>query len=89
METFVADPETAFPGTWTSRVPLANRADRRALVRFIADRVAVMYAGSFVEAGPVETVLLSPRHPYTRGLLACTVHGGMRGRVQASRLRMR
>jgi peptide/nickel transport system ATP-binding protein len=45
----------------------------------ISDRVAVMYAGRFVETGPVETVLISPRHPYTRGLLACTVHGSMRG----------
>jgi peptide/nickel transport system ATP-binding protein len=45
----------------------------------ISDRVAVMYAGRFVETGPVETVLLSPRHPYTGALLACTVHGGRRG----------
>jgi peptide/nickel transport system ATP-binding protein len=46
----------------------------------ISDRVAVMYAGRFVETGSVESVLVSPRHPYTRGLLECTVHGGMRGR---------
>jgi peptide/nickel transport system ATP-binding protein len=45
----------------------------------ISDRVAVMYAGRFVETGPVESVLVSPKHPYTLGLLACTVHGGMRG----------
>jgi peptide/nickel transport system ATP-binding protein len=35
----------------------------------IADRVAVMYLGRVVEAGPAEQVLLSPRHPYTRALL--------------------
>ncbi|WP_109474392.1 ABC transporter ATP-binding protein [Ornithinimicrobium cavernae] len=35
----------------------------------IADRVVVMYAGSVVEAGTVEQVLVRPRHPYTRGLL--------------------
>jgi peptide/nickel transport system ATP-binding protein len=33
-------------------------------------RVNVMYAGCVVESGRVEDVLLSPRHPYTRGLLA-------------------
>ena len=35
-----------------------------------ADRVAVLYAGRVVEVGRVEDVLLKPRHPYTRGLLA-------------------
>ena len=33
------------------------------------DRVAVMYAGRMVEEGPVDDVLLHPRHPYTQGLL--------------------
>ena len=36
----------------------------------IADRVAVMYLGRIVEAGPVSDVLLRPRHPYTRALLS-------------------
>ena len=35
-----------------------------------ADRVAVMYAGRLIEIGPVEQVLRSPSHPYTRGLMA-------------------
>lgn len=34
------------------------------------DEVNVMYAGRIVESGPVCEVLSSPRHPYTRGLLA-------------------
>ncbi|HUA53980.1 MAG TPA: ABC transporter ATP-binding protein [Candidatus Sulfotelmatobacter sp.] len=46
----------------------------------ISDRVAVMYAGRLVETGTVREVLRERRHPYTRGLLASTVHGGMRGR---------
>lgn len=35
-----------------------------------ADMVGVMYAGHLVEFGTVRDVLLSPRHPYTQGLLA-------------------
>jgi peptide/nickel transport system ATP-binding protein len=40
-----------------------------AVVAGLADRVAVMYAGRIVEDGPVDAVLESPLHPYTRGLL--------------------
>ena len=46
----------------------------------ISDRIAVMYAGRIVETGPVRAVIREPRHPYTQGLLASTVHGGMRGK---------
>ncbi len=35
----------------------------------IADRVAVMYAGRIVEEADVTTLLRTPRHPYTRGLI--------------------
>ena len=46
----------------------------------IADRLAVMYAGRVVERGALRDVLRAPAHPYTEGLLASTVQGGMRGR---------
>src|SRR5262245_12755483 len=39
----------------------------------IADRLAVMYAGRFVETGPTEAVIRRARHPYTEGLLGSTV----------------
>ena len=45
----------------------------------ISDRIAVMYAGRFVETGTTRQVMKHPMHPYTKGLLSSTVHGGMRG----------
>ena len=36
----------------------------------IADRIAVMYLGRVVEAGPTERVLTEPQHPYTQALLS-------------------
>jgi oligopeptide transport system ATP-binding protein len=41
-----------------------------AVVRQIADSVAVMYLGRFVESGSARRVFGQPRHPYTRALLA-------------------
>ena len=40
------------------------------VVRHISDRIAVMYLGQVVEEGPAEEICQSPRHPYTRMLLA-------------------
>ena len=42
------------------------------VVAQVADRVAVMYAGRIIEEGPTLEVLQSPRHPYTKGLLAAS-----------------
>ena len=47
----------------------------------ISDRIGVMYAGRFVEEAPVETLIDANAHPYTRGLLASTVHGQRRGEL--------
>jgi peptide/nickel transport system ATP-binding protein len=47
----------------------------------ISDRIAVMYAGRFVESGTVREIMQRPQHPYTQGLLSSTVHGGLRGQV--------
>ena len=45
----------------------------------ICDRVAVMYAGQIVEQGTLRDVVRTPVHPYSRGLLASTIHGAGRG----------
>jgi peptide/nickel transport system ATP-binding protein len=45
----------------------------------ICDRMAVMYAGRIVETGTLRDVVKAPAHPYTRGLLASTIHGASRG----------
>ena len=39
------------------------------VVRYLADRVCVMFLGKLCEIGPTEEVYLHPRHPYTRFLL--------------------
>ena len=41
-----------------------------AVVKHVADRVAVMYLGRIVEIGPKAQVFANPRHPYTRLLLS-------------------
>jgi peptide/nickel transport system ATP-binding protein len=48
-----------------------------AVVAYCCDRVAVMYAGRIVEAGPAAEILESPLHPYTMGLTHAfpDVHG--------------
>ena len=43
--------------------------------------IVVMYAGRVVERGTVDEVLLSPRHPYTEGLIRSIPSRGMRGQL--------
>jgi ABC-type dipeptide/oligopeptide/nickel transport system ATPase component len=46
------------------------------IIRGVADRVAVMFRGHIVEDGPVDQVLRSPRHPYTKALIDCIPRPG-------------
>jgi peptide/nickel transport system ATP-binding protein len=50
----------------------------------IADRIAVMYAGRFIEEGATSALMRGPLHPYTQGLLGATVHPGLRGKRLAT-----
>ena len=83
-ELLVADEPTTALDVTTQREVLdliARVADERemsvllithnlGLVSSYSKFVNVMYAGEIVESGPVESVLNSPRHPYTQGLIA-------------------
>ena len=58
------------------------------LLRGVADRVLVLYAGRVVEVGPTASVLRSPLHPYTAALLECLPQplGRTNGRERKTKL---
>jgi len=48
------------------------------VVRYISDRIGVMYLGYMVETGPTGVIFADPKHPYTRALLAAAPKLGTR-----------
>jgi oligopeptide/dipeptide ABC transporter ATP-binding protein len=56
------------------------------LVGYIADRIAVMYLGQLVEAGPTDRIFDAPAHPYTRALLSSISEPDPRQRRNGHRL---
>ncbi|MDF1604666.1 oligopeptide/dipeptide ABC transporter ATP-binding protein [Nocardioides sp. YIM 152315] len=58
-----------------------------AVVRSVADRVAVMYLGTLVEQAPTEELFAAPRHPYTAALLSAALVADPR--IQRTRERIR
>jgi peptide/nickel transport system ATP-binding protein len=39
------------------------------LLRHVADKIGIMYAGQFVEMGTTDQIIFDPRHPYTKALM--------------------
>jgi peptide/nickel transport system ATP-binding protein len=54
------------------------------VVRYLSDRIAVLYLGRLMELGDAEAVFGPPHHPYTEALLSAvpTVEGEERGRIR-------
>jgi peptide/nickel transport system ATP-binding protein len=54
------------------------------LVRYLSDRIAVLYLGRLMEVGPAEVVFDGPHHPYTEALLSAvpSLDGQRRTRIQ-------
>lgn len=52
------------------------------VVRYIADRVAVMYLGRIMQEGPAEAVFSGRHHPYTEALLSASPHQSTKVRVE-------
>ncbi len=54
------------------------------VVRYISDRIAVLYLGRLMELGAAETVFDGPHHPYTEALLSAvpTIDGAERERIR-------
>jgi peptide/nickel transport system ATP-binding protein len=54
------------------------------VVRYISDRIAVLYLGRLQELGPADVVFEGPHHPYTEALLSAvpTIDGGGRDRIR-------
>ncbi len=51
------------------------------VVRYLADRIAVLYLGRIMEIGPAEDVFEGPHHPYTEALLSAVGEGAGRIRL--------
>jgi peptide/nickel transport system ATP-binding protein len=54
------------------------------VVRYLSDRIAVLYLGRLMELGPAGTVFEPPHHPYTEALLSAvpTIEGEQRVRIE-------
>jgi peptide/nickel transport system ATP-binding protein len=57
------------------------------VIRYLCDRVAVMYLGRIVEVAPRDELFSNPRHPYTKVLLAASMLDAGEDSVPISKLR--
>jgi peptide/nickel transport system ATP-binding protein len=56
------------------------------VVRYVSDRILVMYLGQVVETGPTEAIYRAPKHPYTRALFDSRLAVDPRHRVETAPL---
>jgi len=56
------------------------------VVRYVSDRMLVMYMGQVVEIGPTDAIYRDPRHPYTKALLDSRLAADPRRRVDTAPL---
>jgi peptide/nickel transport system ATP-binding protein len=59
------------------------------VIRYMCDRVAVMFRGRVVETGSTDQVTRDPQHDYTKALLSAIPHPDPRGRRMHGRHRYR
>jgi peptide/nickel transport system ATP-binding protein len=57
------------------------------VVRHMSNKIAVMYLGKFVEIGPTEAVINSPKHPYTAALVSSVPKPDPRARAELVEIR--
>jgi peptide/nickel transport system ATP-binding protein len=50
-------------------VSMLDVSIRAATARFFGQRIAILYLGKIVETGPIDEILLHPKHPYTQALI--------------------
>lgn len=58
------------------RTALVYVSHNLGVIAQVCDRIGVMYAGELVESAPVAALFATPRHPYTRGLIASLPSAG-------------
>ncbi len=56
------------------------------VVRYLADKIVVMYLGRICEIGPADAIFSGPRHPYTQALLSAVPAPGPTARLRGIRL---
>jgi oligopeptide/dipeptide ABC transporter ATP-binding protein len=54
------------------------------VIKYISDRIAIMYLGEIVELGKTEEIFTAPKHPYTKALLSAVPElGGQDKNIEA------